>query len=199
LLKERGDNRFSSRFGNGWRRLLISMRPRKDIVLAAATFAAVLVAGVFVLPLFGDPTPAARGEPTHVASIEPAPGLRGRAEEAPAPRRLRVIDGDTLEDLAADIIYRIENIDTPETGPRAQCTAERQLGDRATREARALIAAAVNVQMQPTGRIDRYGRSIAFVLIDGRDLGETLIAEGLARPWRGRREPWCDSGGNLIP
>jgi micrococcal nuclease len=37
------------------------------------------------------------------------------------------------------------------------------------------------------------------VLIDGRDLGETLIAEGVARPWRGRREPWCDAGGNLIP
>jgi endonuclease YncB( thermonuclease family) len=199
LLKKRGDNRFLSRFGNGCRRLLKRMRLRKDFALAAATFAVVLVAGVFVLPLLGDPTPAARGEPTQVASVEPVPGLRGRAEDAPAPRRLRVIDGDTLEDLAADITYRIENIDTPETGPRAQCTAERELGDRATREARALIAAAEEIQLSPTGRIDRYGRSIAFVLIDGRDLGETLIAEGLARPWRGRREPWCDSGGNLIP
>ena len=44
-----------------------------------------------------------------------------------------------------------------------------------------LVAAAAQFEIRPTGRIDRYQRAIAFVVIDGRDLGETLIAEGLAR------------------
>ena len=134
--------------------------------------------------------PPARGEPTDAKSES----TRTRSE---APR-FRVIDGDTLEDMSADVTYRIENIDTPETGPRARCRAERDLGNRATQQARALVSSG-NVELRPTGRIDRYGRTIAFVLIDGRDLGETLIAGGLARPWRGRREPWCDASGNLLP
>jgi micrococcal nuclease len=172
------------------------MKSAKNYLLGALLFACVLAAGVFVL---GDPTPYARAEPTQAAKADvPAP-IRGRSADAQPTRRMRVIDGDTLEDMAADITYRIVNIDTPETGSRAQCTAERALGDRATDTARTLVSHADDVEMRPTGRIDRYGRTIAYVLIDGRDLGETLIAEGLARPWRGRREPWCDQTGNLIP
>jgi endonuclease YncB( thermonuclease family) len=116
----------------------------------------------------------------------------------PPPAHWRVIDGDTFEDLDSGERYRLENIDTPETGPRARCQAERDLGDRATARARAYIAAAHKVDVARTGRVDRYNRIVAFVRIDGRDLGELMIAEGLARPWRGRREPWCDAGGNLV-
>jgi micrococcal nuclease len=29
------------------------------------------------------------------------------------------------------------------------------------------------------------------VVRDGRSLGDTLIAEGLARRWSGQRMPWC--------
>jgi endonuclease YncB( thermonuclease family) len=109
-----------------------------------------------------------------------------------------VIDGDTLEDMGSDTTYRVVNIDTAETGPRARCSAERDLGNRATEAVRMLVSNARRIELRPTGRIDRYGRTIAFVLIDGDDMGETLIAEGLARPWRGRREAWCDASGNLI-
>jgi micrococcal nuclease len=162
------------------------MRLTRKFRLGALMFALALVIG---LATMGSP-PAARGEPT--AKSE---STRGRTETP----RYRVIDGDTLEDMGADITYRIVNIDTPETGPRAHCQAERDLGNRATQQARTLISAAGDVELRPTGRIDRYGRAIAFVLIDGSDLGETLISDGLARPWRGRREPWCDASGNLIP
>ncbi len=173
------------------------MKLGKNLFVAAATLTLALAAGAVVLPAIGDPTPSARGEPIQVpASVT---GLRGRDTGGDRALELRVIDGDTLEDMAADITYRVVNIDTPETGPRARCRAERELGDRATHQARTLIGNAASVELRPTGRIDRYGRTIAFVLIDGRDLGETLIAEGLARPWRGRREPWCDAGGNLLP
>ncbi len=164
------------------------MRLTREFRLGALLFAAAMVIGLATMPS----PPPARGEPTVEAKSE---NTRARAETP----RIRVIDGDTLEDMGADITYRLVNIDTPETGPRARCVAERDLGDRATRQARALISSADDVELRSTGRIDRYGRTIAFVLIDGRDLGETLIAEGLARPWRGRREPWCDASGNLIP
>ena len=168
----------------------------RTLPAALAAFALVVSTGLAVS--FGAGAPgSARAEQTRVASNEAPRNLRGRS--GPVEQRMRVIDGDTLEDLSDDITYRLVNIDTPETGSRARCDAERTLGDRATEAARSLVAHARQLELRPTGRIDRYGRTIAFVLIDGRDMGETLIAEGLARPWRGRREPWCDANGNLIP
>lgn len=163
------------------------MRLTREFRLGALIFGLALAIGLATMPS----PPAARSEPAGNETKSDSPA---RAEIP----RYRVIDGDTLEDMGADITFRIENIDTPETGSRARCQAERDLGNRATQQARALISSG-DVELRPTGRIDRYGRTIAFVLIDGRDLGETLIASGLARPWRGRREPWCDASGNLLP
>jgi micrococcal nuclease len=146
----------------------------------------------FVLALFAAfvVAPQMKGEP---------PAASPANEETVAATSLRIIDGDTLEDTASDTTYRVVNIDTPETGSRARCSNERSLGARATDQVRALVSRAAAIEFRPTGRIDRYGRTIAFVLIDGRDLGEMLIAEGLARPWRGRREPWCAANGDLLP
>lgn len=110
-------------------------------------------------------------------------------------RRVHVIDGDTIE--AGGRRFRLANIDTPETGDLARCAAERRLGQRATARARALLSSAARIETQEVGRTDVYGRAVAHVLIDGRDLGEVLVAEGLARPWRGRREPWCDANNRL--
>lgn len=38
---------------------------------------------------------------------------------------------------------------------------------------------------------DRYGRKLRIVTRGGRSIGDQLVAEGLARTWTGRREPWC--------
>ena len=38
---------------------------------------------------------------------------------------------------------------------------------------------------------DRYGRKLRIITRGGRSLGDVLVAEGLARTWTGRREPWC--------
>lgn len=170
------------------------MKKSKTWPAAIVVFALVLATGLAATLATGNAAPA---EQTQIASADAPRNLRGRG--GPVEQRMRVIDGDTLEDMSQDITYRLVNIDTPETGSRARCDAERALGDRATEAARTLVAHARQLELRPTGRLDRYGRTIAFVLIDGRDMGETLIAEGLARPWRGRREPWCDSNGNLIP
>lgn len=131
--------------------------------------------------------------------LAPRPRAHADPELRVLTSSIRVIDGDTIEDRSANVTYRLVNIDTPETGSRARCVAEREAGNRATVRARTLIAAARDFAIRPTGRTDRYGRTIAFVLVDGRDLGETLIAQGLARPWRGRREPWCAADGSLLP
>jgi endonuclease YncB( thermonuclease family) len=129
----------------------------------------------------------------------PMMSASGEQRSGPPSGYIRVIDGDTLEDMSADITYRLVNIDTPETGNRASCPAERAQGEAATQAVRDLIATAQSFEARPTGRSDYYGRTIAYVLVDGRDLGETLMEEELARPWRGRRYPWCDAYGQLLP
>lgn len=149
--------------------------------LVAIHICAALLLSLGIVPAFSDP---ARQAPVAQPSTADA-------------ARIRVYDGDTLHDPVAGLTYRLENIDTPETGDRAHCAAERAHGYRATRALRALVARAERIDIQLTGRTDRYDRTIALVAINGRDVGETLIDAGLARPWRGRREPWCDASGRL--
>ena len=158
---------------------------RRNVMFAAYVIGAALGMGV----AFRFLPPSLPAFPSHSASA---------TDRTPPAMDIRVIDGDTIEDRTNGIKYRLANIDTPETGDRARCAAERELGDLATTAARTLIANAHGLEVLPIGRIDSYGRTIAHVKVDGRDLGETLVGCQLARPWSGRREPWCDSRGNLI-
>ena len=99
-----------------------------------------------------------------------------------------VVDGDTFR-IAGEKV-RIADIDTPEThAPR--CAMEAELGDRATQRLRQLLNAGPIMLAAADRATDRYGRRLATVMRDGRSLGDTLVAEGLARPWEGRRRPWC--------
>jgi endonuclease YncB( thermonuclease family) len=50
----------------------------------------------------------------------------------------------------------------------------------------------VNLEPNQTRPRDQYGRTLAVVLADGRDVAEPLIATGLVRPWRGRSSNWCN-------
>jgi len=116
------------------------------------------------------------------------------------PRRLAdpyVIDGDTIDDRSTGIRYRLANIDAPETGDNAKCFKENERGEAAKWAAIRLVRAAKTVEVRQTWRIDRYGRRVAFVLVDGEDLGRTLIAQGFARPWLGQRYRWCGKNGGL--
>lgn len=133
------------------------------------------------------------------AVLMPMMSASGAQRHGPPAGYIRVIDGDTLEDTSANITYRLVNIDTPETGSRASCPAEREQGEAATEAVRELIANAQSFEARHTGRTDYYGRTIAYVSVDGRDIGETLMEEHLARPWRGRGYTWCDAYGQLLP
>jgi endonuclease YncB( thermonuclease family) len=122
-------------------------------------------------------------------------GAAGRSRPL---RGVFVIDGDTIDDVRTGIRYRFQNIDAPETGDNALCESERQLGERAKWEAIKLVRAARRIEARPTGEIDQYGRTLAYIIIDGVDLGEALVSRGLARPWQGRRELWCGPDGSLL-
>lgn len=103
------------------------------------------------------------------------------------------LDGDTIVLDGRHI--RIANIDAPEIHDY-HCEAELRLGLAAKRRMAALLAGGAIVVHEgdpDSGRLtDRYGRTLATVAVDGFDVGETMIAEGLARRWNGHRRPWCD-------
>ncbi|MBX9454735.1 MAG: thermonuclease family protein [Rhizobium sp.] len=109
---------------------------------------------------------------------------------AVAKRSNCVIDGDTFYFGATKV--RISDIDAPETHP-PRCAREADLGDRATRRLVQLLSAGAFQLVRADRDIDRYGRQLRIVVRDGRSLGKVLVAEGLARPWTGKRRPWCGS------
>ncbi|WP_348272042.1 thermonuclease family protein [Rhizobium sp. Root149] len=100
-----------------------------------------------------------------------------------------VVDGDTLWLKGRKI--RIADIDTPEiSSPR--CRSEEQRGQRAAdRLVQLLNRGAVTIASAGDRDVDRYGRELRVVLVNGRNVGNDLISEGLARPWEGRRRAWC--------
>lgn len=99
-----------------------------------------------------------------------------------------VVDGDTFWIDGERV--RIADIDAPETHP-PHCAEEARLGDTATQRLQALLNQGP-VTLEIADRdTDRYGRKLRIVTRGGRSLGDQLVAEGLARPWTGRRRPWC--------
>lgn len=108
-------------------------------------------------------------------------------------RTLYVTDGDTVR-LPGGERVRLAGIDTPELPPRSKCDHETKLALEAKARLLELVRSAdqVTLHKRPGERDrDRYDRLLRDLHIDGRDAGDTLVDEGLARPWRGRREPWC--------
>lgn len=101
-----------------------------------------------------------------------------------------VVDGDTLWLNGENI--RLKDFDTPE--PQTQIcggAAEVALAHQAS--ARLLDLLNGNIWT-----IERFGydstrsrRTLATIRINGRDVGDILIAEGLARRWPDGREFWC--------
>jgi len=99
-----------------------------------------------------------------------------------------VVDGDTLW-IGGEKI-RVSDIDAPETHP-PRCASEARLGKAATRRLQALLNAGPVTLATEDRDTDRYGRKLRVVMRGGQSLGEQLVDEGLARPWEGRRRPWC--------
>ena len=103
----------------------------------------------------------------------------------PGPRSHCVHDGDTIW-LQGEKI-RIADIDTPELDGR--CPYERQLALQARNRLVELLNMGT-ITLRGQGQ-DRYGRTLAVVLVDGRSVGMMLVREGLAIRWGAGRPSWC--------
>lgn len=99
-----------------------------------------------------------------------------------------IVDGDTFHMNGTTI--RISDIDAPETHP-PRCAREADLGDRATSRLSILLSAGPFQLVRQNRDIDKYGRQLRVVVRNGRSIGKMLVNEGLARPWTGKRRPWC--------
>lgn len=119
------------------------------------------------------------GRSRQAASIDGSSGAAGA--------RIYVIDGDTFGIGSRRI--RIANIDAPETHP-PRCLDEARLGLAATDKLKALLSRGT-VTMSGVGH-DRYGRELAWVQVNGQDVGEAMIGARLARSYGGgKRQGWC--------
>ena len=101
-----------------------------------------------------------------------------------------VVDGDTIWYRGEKI--RLVGFDTPEVS-RPGCAREARLGQQATLRLQAwLNEGAFSLTPNPEGRAeDRYGRSLLVASRSGANVGEVLLAEGLAERRGGRRNVWC--------
>ena len=100
-----------------------------------------------------------------------------------------MVDGDTFWLEGRKI--RIADIDTPEVSD-PKCPVEYELGMRATYRLRDLLNAGEFALMRSGRRSqDGYGRDLRLVVRGGKSLGDQLVGDGLAHPWRGAKESWC--------
>lgn len=95
---------------------------------------------------------------------------------------IRVVDGDTFK--VAGTTVRLHAIDAPETdqmcgdanSPAWACGAWVQAETRELFEGRMARCTAMNT--------DQYGRTVAKCSVDGQDVGERLVSDGLAFAYR---------------
>ncbi|WP_367278310.1 thermonuclease family protein [uncultured Roseobacter sp.] len=112
-----------------------------------------------------------------------------QAIEGVAPSRLTVVDGDTVR--LEDETIRLIGFDTPETY-QADCESKRARGEAATARLRDLLVAASEAWLRFRANSDRYQRRLAQLTLDGQNVADTMVDEGLARPYNGgSRRSWC--------
>ena len=109
-----------------------------------------------------------------------------------------VLDGDTVAaqvnlapDVGVTVRVRLRNVDTPELS--GECDDEINMANRARDRVRTLLPRGTVVELENI-KDDKYlGRIDANVFLsDGRDVGNILVRENLARPYNGgKRAGWC--------
>ena len=167
----------------------------------AAPFAA-----TFILNRMNDP-PQHRAEPQldyeRATRPQPAREAMDRERDAAAKRLSGIqicsgaralgdatclVDGDTGWENG--VKWRLAGVDTPEISS-PDCSSERQRGLAARDRLQSLMREGYEIIR--LGRTDHYNRQLVNVrLRDGRDAGQVLLAEGLARQFLSRAKPWCN-------
>ncbi|QIE44011.1 thermonuclease family protein (plasmid) [Rhodobacteraceae bacterium SC52] len=139
----------------------------------------------------------------HVASSQPS-----RSDQTVrSTSGFSITDGDTVQIHGASKGTRLVGFNTPETY-RPRCDRELALGQQATARLKSLVRNADQVDLQlvacacppATQGTDacNFGRSCGVLRVDGRDVGDILIAEGLAVAFHcgatscpRMPRPWC--------
>ncbi|MBY5567148.1 thermonuclease family protein [Rhizobium leguminosarum] len=177
---------FLSRRIRWWRRRLV-----RDAVVVALIIMVGLVYSVF--------------ETAPVQSFVGAVGTSSHVM-GPVDQAFSVTDGDTVHIAGERAGTRLVGFNTPEKFS-PQCEYERKLGERASSRLKELVKSP-NLQLTkvpcacPAGSEGtdacNHGRSCGVLKVDGRDVGQILIGEGLAVPFicEGNRcprtpRPWC--------
>lgn len=131
----------------------------------------------------------------------------GAAADPIAPGWIEVVDGDTIRVEGESRSVRLVGLNAPETN-RAECPAERELGNRASRRLRQIVTVGgLDLEIVPcacsrgtegTPRCN-YGRSCGVLRSRGEDIAAILIREGLAVPFvcgetrcPKTPRPWCE-------
>ena len=111
-------------------------------------------------------------------------------------RIIKVIDGDTFrvdinelpDIIGKNIRIRILGIDTPEIN--GKCAFEKELAIKARDFVQILLDNADSVILKNLDR-GNFFRLLAEVIVDGKNLGELLIAKDLAVRYQGKKSSWC--------
>jgi len=144
------------------------------LVSCLAVFAVTFGAGIVLPPLLR-PLLETNGQPSRAAPVVVT----------------RVIDGDTFV-LSDGERVRIENIDTAEMPPRSRCPYEQTMALAAKARLGELIRSGGPVTLHRGLRDrDAYDRLLRRVKLAGRDVGDQLVAEGVAQRWMGHKASWC--------
>jgi hypothetical protein len=162
-------------------RTLRTWAPRGLLILGA-------IAGLLLWDAGGRPSPL------HILpAFRPPPEPSQIQGDVIDGRRILLFDGGTVG-YGSDR-FRIANIDAPDSGaPR--CAGEKAAGER-FKDRLAQLLRVERVAIRPGGR-DADGNRLATLSVDGRDVGETLVAERLVLPRRdgpdatlARIRHWC--------
>ena len=108
-----------------------------------------------------------------------------------AERKLTcVVDGDSGWEAGAR--WRLADVNAPEID-RATCRREQQVGFKARDRLRELMASGYTIER--VEHQERFDRDLVRIrLANGRDAGQQLLNEGLAKPWPQTGSKWCGRG-----
>ncbi|WP_249306128.1 thermonuclease family protein [Lederbergia citrea] len=105
----------------------------------------------------------------------------GTTDQIPV-KLVKTIDGDTIKIRyqGKDQNVRYLLIDTPETNhPRL---GKQPFGEEAKERNNQLVKSGkLTIEFDVGERVDKYGRLLAYVYVDGKSVQQTLLEEGLAR------------------
>jgi len=91
--------------------------------------------------------------------------------------------------IGKSMSIRVNGIDAAEM--RGKCQKEKDMARAAKQATVAMLREAKKIELRNMKR-GKYFRIIADVYVDGKNLGEVLVNQGMARKYSGgKREGWC--------